>query len=74
MVINSHHFLCFRKGGNIKSFSIGAGVGYFDSESAIAIGASHYFENNVSIKGSVASGFNSGKSTVVGAGVSYTWK
>ena len=54
--------------------SIGAGVGYFDSESAIAIGASHYFENNVSIKGSVASGFNSGKSTVVGAGVSYTWK
>ena len=54
--------------------SIGAGVGYFDSESAIAIGASHYFENNVSIKGSVASGFNSGKSTVVGAGVSYTWQ
>ena len=53
--------------------SIGTGVGYFDNESSIAIGVSHYFENNISIKGSVSSGFNSGNSTVVGAGVSYTW-
>lgn len=54
--------------------SVGLGVGNYDSKSALAIGASHYFENGVAIKGSLSSGLNSGKSTAVGAGVSYSWK
>ena len=54
--------------------SVGLGVGNYDSKSALAIGASHYFENGVAIKGSFSSGLNSGKNTAVGAGVSYSWK
>lgn len=54
--------------------TFGAGIGYFDNQSAIALGAAHYFENNIAIKGSISNGFGSGDSTVVGGGVSYTWK
>ena len=54
--------------------TVGLGMGHFDSQSAIAVGASHYFENGVAVKGAFSSGFNNGNTTTVGAGVSYTWK
>lgn len=31
--------------------TVGLGMGHFDSQSAIAVGASHYFENGVAVKG-----------------------
>ncbi len=54
--------------------TVGMGVGNYDSKSAIAVGASHYFDNGVAIKGSFSSGLSSSKTTAVGAGVSYSWK
>ena len=54
--------------------SVGVGMGYYDSQSAIAVGASHYFDNGVAIKGAFSSGFSSGNTAAVGAGVSYSWK
>ena len=54
--------------------TVGLGMGHFDSQSAIAVGASHYFENGVAVKGAFSSGFNNGNTTAVGAGVSYSWK
>ena len=54
--------------------TIGVGMGYYDSQSAIAVGASHYFDNGVAIKGAFSTGFNNGNTTAVGAGVSYSWK
>jgi len=54
--------------------SLGVGMGYYDSQSAIAVGASHYFDNGVAIKGAFSSGFNNGNTAAVGAGVSYSWK
>ncbi|MFD1245998.1 YadA C-terminal domain-containing protein [Paralysiella testudinis] len=52
--------------------TIGAGLGHYDNQSALAIGATHYFLNGVSIKGSVSTGFT-GESNSYGAGISYTW-
>ncbi|MDP2513850.1 YadA-like family protein [Photobacterium damselae subsp. piscicida] len=52
------------------STSFGAGIGHYDSESALAVGVSHYFDNGVAVKGSV--GFTSGQS-ILGAGISKTW-
>ncbi|MEG0347779.1 MAG: YadA-like family protein, partial [Acinetobacter sp.] len=54
--------------------TVGLGMGYYDSQSAIAVGASHYFDNGVAIKGAFSTGFNNGNTTAVGAGVSYSWK
>ena len=54
--------------------TVGVGMGYYDSQSAIAVGASHYFDNGVAIKGAFSTGFNNGNTTAVGAGVSYSWK
>ncbi|ENU26953.1 hypothetical protein F992_01557, partial [Acinetobacter modestus] len=54
--------------------TVGMGMGYYDSQSAIAVGASHYFDNGVAIKGAFSTGFNNGNTTAVGAGVSYSWK
>ena len=53
--------------------SFGMGVGYFDEQSAIAIGASHYFNGGVAIKGSVSNSFNDTRTTAVGAGMSFSW-
>ncbi|RLZ08829.1 hypothetical protein EAH57_07330 [Acinetobacter sp. 2JN-4] len=53
--------------------SVGVGMGYYDNESAIAIGASHYFEGGYAVKGAFSSGFQD-QSTSVGVGVSYSWK
>ncbi|EEZ39193.1 YadA C-terminal domain-containing protein [Photobacterium damselae] len=52
------------------STSFGVGIGHYDSESALAVGMSHYFENGISIKGSA--GLTSGQS-ILGAGISKTW-
>ena len=54
--------------------TVGLGMDYYDSQSAIAVGASHYFDNGVAIKGAFSTGFNNGNTTAVGAGVSYSWK
>ena len=54
--------------------TVGLGMGYYDSQSAIAVGASHYFDNGVAIKGAFSTGFNNGNTTAVGGGVSYSWK
>ncbi|MGL5583134.1 MAG: YadA C-terminal domain-containing protein [Cetobacterium sp.] len=49
--------------------TVGAGLGHFNSETSVAVGASTYFNNGVSLKGSLAAG----SELVVGAGVGYTW-
>ncbi|MGN5535781.1 YadA C-terminal domain-containing protein, partial [Acinetobacter sp. Lyrl_1] len=53
--------------------SFGLGLGHYDSKSAIAIGASHYFNNGVSVKGSLSNGFGDSRTAAVGAGMSFTW-
>ena len=53
--------------------NFGMGMGWFDNKSAIAVGGGHYFENGLSIKGSVSGAFDSSKSTTVGAGFSYSF-
>ena len=54
----------------IGKFAIGAGVGYYNSESALAVGASYRATNSVSAKFSVSA--QSGNfDPVIGAGVSY---
>lgn len=54
-----------------SSFSIGAGVGSYDGEQGIAVGASARFNQNVVTKASVAGTTQS--DFVFGAGVSYEW-
>ena len=54
-----------------SSFSVGAGVGSYDGEQGIAIGASARFNQNVVTKASVAGTTQS--DFVFGAGVSYEW-
>ncbi|EEN4005953.1 hypothetical protein CB293_23245 [Salmonella enterica subsp. enterica serovar Kentucky] len=54
-----------------SSFSVGAGVGSYDGEQGIAVGASARFNQNVVTKASVAGTTQS--DFVFGAGVSYEW-
>lgn len=54
-----------------SSFSVGAGVGSYDGEQGIAIGASARFNQNVVTKASVAG--TTQNDFVFGAGVSYEW-
>ncbi|WP_288822023.1 YadA-like family protein [uncultured Leclercia sp.] len=54
-----------------QTFSVGAGVGNTDSESALAVGASARASENVVVKASVSN--DTQHNFVVGAGVSYGW-
>lgn len=54
-----------------SSFSVGAGVGSYDGEQGIAVGASARFNQNVVTKASVAGTTQS--DFVFGVGVSYEW-
>lgn len=54
-----------------SSFSVGAGVGSYDGEQGIAVGASARFNQNIVTKASVAGTTQS--DFVFGAGVSYEW-
>lgn len=54
-----------------SAFSVGAGVGAYDGESALAVGVSARFNENVVTKASVA--MTSESDAVLGAGVSYEW-
>ena len=54
--------------------SFGMGIGHYDDKTALAIGASHYFDGGIAIKGSFSNSLDSDSTSVVGAGVSYTWR
>lgn len=54
-----------------SSFSVGAGVGSYDSEQGLAVGMSARFNKNVVTKASVAA--TTQDDFVFGAGVSYEW-
>lgn len=54
-----------------SSFSVGAGVGSYDSEQGLAVGLSARFNENVVTKASVAG--TTQNDFVFGAGVSYEW-
>jgi autotransporter adhesin len=54
-----------------KTFSVGIGVGGFNSQSAFAVGASYRFLPNAVLKGSLGTS-NSGK-TAIGVGASMSW-
>lgn len=54
-----------------SAFSVGAGVGAYDGESALAVGVSARFNENVVTKASMA--MTSESDAVLGAGVSYEW-
>ena len=54
-----------------SSFSVGAGVGSYDSEQGLAVGMSARFNENVVTKVSVAA--TTQDDFVFGAGVSYEW-
>lgn len=56
---------------NTQNFSVGAGVGTTDGESALAVGFSARATENVVIKGSVSN--DTQHNFVVGAGMSYGW-
>ncbi|MCT4704535.1 YadA C-terminal domain-containing protein [Enterobacteriaceae bacterium H11S18] len=56
---------------NTQDFSVGAGVGTADSESALAVGFSARATDNVVVKASVSD--DSQHNFVAGAGVSYGW-
>lgn len=50
--------------------TIGAGVGHFDAQSAIAVGVARYYDNGTAVKLSVGT---SGSKVAVGGGVSYSF-
>lgn len=52
-------------------FSVGAGLGGYDGESAVAVGVSARINNNIVTKASVA--MTSQDDPVWGAGLSYEW-
>lgn len=54
-----------------SKFSLGAGIGGYDGESALAVGVSARFNTNIVTKASVA--MTSQDAPVYGAGVSYEW-
>jgi len=54
-----------------KSFAVGVGLGGYDGQSAIAVGASYRISPSAVIRGSVSSG--SAAKTAVGAGFSFSW-
>lgn len=56
---------------NTQNFSVGAGVGTTDGESALAVGFSARATENVVIKGSVSN--DTQQNFVVGGGISYGW-
>jgi hypothetical protein len=56
-----------------KTVAIGAGVGNFMNETALAVGASVRIARNGVLKGSVASSMNGGRSTAVGLGAAWSF-
>jgi hypothetical protein len=54
-----------------KTFSVGLGVGTYNSQSAFALGASYRFLPNAVVKGSI--GTSTGKQPVFGIGASMSW-
>ena len=53
-------------------FSMGAGVGYYNSESAVSVGGNYNVTENVTIKASIAGNANNWQ-PIVGAGVAVGW-
>lgn len=51
-------------------YSVGAGIGYYDSESAISFGGNYQLEENIAIKASFAGNPNNWQ-PIIGAGVAY---
>ncbi|CAJ1863441.1 hypothetical protein PEKONANI_02851 [Aeromonas jandaei] len=58
----------------VGKFTVGAGVGYFNYESAVAVGAAYRQSDSVAYKLSVSANSGNTISPVIGAGVSYTFK
>ena len=54
-----------------KSFAVGVGFGGYDSQSAVAVGASYRISPAAVLRGSIAGGSNS--KTTVGAGFAFSW-
>jgi hypothetical protein len=54
-----------------KSFAVGVGLGSYDGQTSIAMGASYRLSPSAVLRGSVAGGSNS--KTTVGAGVGFSW-
>ena len=56
-----------------KTFAFGAGLGYFDSQAAIALGGSIRLAPSAVMKASVSTSTGSHTNTIVGAGVAVSW-
>ena len=54
-----------------KTFAVGVGLGGYDGQSALALGASYRISPNGVFRASVSTG--SAAKTAVGAGVSFSW-
>jgi hypothetical protein len=57
-----------------KTFALGAGVGQYNGQTALAIGASYRFASNAVLRASLGSGSGGGQArTTAGAGVGFSW-
>ena len=57
-----------------KTFSLGAGVGSYNSQTSLAVGGSYRFAENGVLKASVAKSFGSGKDKpAFGVGAAWSW-
>lgn len=56
-----------------KTFSMGVGLGSYNSESALAVGASYRMAPDAVLKASVASGSGSGSKAAFGVGAAMSW-
>lgn len=56
-----------------KTFAVGVGLGSYNSESALAVGASYRVADDAVLKASVASGSGSGSKAAFGIGAAMSW-
>ncbi|MBV2235244.1 MAG: YadA-like family protein [Sterolibacterium sp.] len=56
-----------------KTFALGVGLGSYNSESALAVGASYRMAPDAVLKASVASGSGSGSKAAFGVGAALSW-
>ena len=55
------------------TFAVGAGVGHYNGQTALAIGGSYRFAPNGVLKASVSKGSKAGNKTSVGIGAGFSW-
>lgn len=58
---------------NVGKFNLGAAVGGYNSENAVAVGSGYRFNENVAVKASLATSTSNGGDVMYGAGMNLEW-